>query len=63
MLRPSTLALAAARGRRAHADFPATLLAAAAARTNTALENMSWVVKDVVEVLNGRPAKYPAPKV
>ena len=30
-----------------------------AARMNTALENMSWVVKDVVEVLDGRPAKYP----
>ena len=32
-----------------------------AARTNTALENMSWVVRDVVEVLEGRPPKYPAP--
>ena len=32
-----------------------------AARTHTALENMSWVVRDVVEVLEGRPAKYPAP--
>ncbi len=32
-----------------------------AARTHTALENMSWVVRDVVEVLNGRPARYPAP--
>ncbi|MCY2953760.1 MAG: phosphoglycerate dehydrogenase [Planctomycetota bacterium] len=32
-----------------------------AARTYTALENMSWVVRDVVEVLNGRPPKYPAP--
>lgn len=32
-----------------------------AARTWTAIQNMSWVVKDVVEVLNGRPAKYPAP--
>ena len=32
-----------------------------AARTCTALENMSWVVRDVVEVLNGCPPKYPAP--
>ena len=32
-----------------------------AARTYTALENMSWVVKDIVEVLNDRPPKYPAP--
>lgn len=32
-----------------------------AARTNTALENMSWVVRDVVEVLEGRRPKYPAP--
>src|SRR5688572_30746205 len=32
-----------------------------AARTWTAIENMSWVVRDVVEVLEGRPPKYPAP--
>jgi D-3-phosphoglycerate dehydrogenase len=32
-----------------------------AARTYTAIENMSWVVRDIVEVLNGRPPKYPAP--
>jgi phosphoglycerate dehydrogenase-like enzyme len=32
-----------------------------AARTFTALENMSWVVRDVVEVLDGRRAKFPAP--
>jgi phosphoglycerate dehydrogenase-like enzyme len=32
-----------------------------AARTRTAVENMSWVVRDLVEVLNGRPPKYPAP--
>jgi D-3-phosphoglycerate dehydrogenase len=32
-----------------------------AARTGTALENMSWVVGDVVEVLEGRRPKYPAP--
>ena len=33
-----------------------------AARTLTAIENMSWVVRDVVEVLEGRQPKYPAPK-
>jgi phosphoglycerate dehydrogenase-like enzyme len=32
-----------------------------AARTHTAVENMSWVVRDVVEVLGGGSAKYPAP--
>ena len=32
-----------------------------AARTYTAIENMSWVVRDVVEVLAGRPPRYPAP--
>ena len=32
-----------------------------AARTRTAIENMSWVVRDVVEVLEGRPPKFPAP--
>jgi phosphoglycerate dehydrogenase-like enzyme len=32
-----------------------------AARTHTAVENMSWVVRDVVAVLNGRPPTYPAP--
>jgi phosphoglycerate dehydrogenase-like enzyme len=32
-----------------------------AARTYTAIENMSWVVRDVMEVLNGGKAKYPAP--
>ena len=32
-----------------------------AARTRTAIENMSWVVRDVIEALEGRPAKYPAP--
>jgi phosphoglycerate dehydrogenase-like enzyme len=32
-----------------------------AARTYTALENMSWVVRDVVEVLVGRPPRFPAP--
>lgn len=32
-----------------------------AARTYTALENMSWVVRDVVEVLQGRSPRFPAP--
>src|SRR5262249_33457921 len=32
-----------------------------AARSLTAIENMSWVVRDVMEVLNGRTPKYPAP--
>jgi len=32
-----------------------------AARTHTAIENMSWVVRDVVEVLSGRAPKFPAP--
>jgi D-3-phosphoglycerate dehydrogenase len=32
-----------------------------AARTSTAVENMSWVVRDVVDVLSGRAPKYPAP--
>jgi D-3-phosphoglycerate dehydrogenase len=33
-----------------------------AARTFTAVENMSWVVRDVAEVLEGRKPKYPAPR-
>lgn len=32
-----------------------------AARTHTAIENMSWVVRDVMEVLEGRKPKFPAP--
>lgn len=32
-----------------------------AARTFTAMENMSWVVRDVMEVLHGRKPKWPAP--
>ncbi len=32
-----------------------------AARTATAMENMSWVVRDMVEVLEGRKPKFPAP--
>lgn len=49
------------------ADFPllgfdnVLLTPHLAARTNTALENMSWVVKDVWKVLNGERPQYPAP--
>lgn len=49
------------------ADFPllgfdnVLLTAHLAARTYTAIENMSWVVRDVVEVLSGRPARFAAP--
>jgi D-3-phosphoglycerate dehydrogenase len=32
-----------------------------AARTHTAVENMSWVVRDVVDVLGGQSPRYPAP--
>jgi D-3-phosphoglycerate dehydrogenase len=32
-----------------------------AARTNTAMENMSWVVRDVIEVLKGGKPRFPAP--
>jgi D-3-phosphoglycerate dehydrogenase len=32
-----------------------------AARTETAMQNMSWVVRDVINVLEGRTPKYPAP--
>lgn len=32
-----------------------------AGRTETALENMSWVVRDVLAVIEGRPPKHPAP--
>jgi len=51
------------------ADFPLVGLANVmltphmAARTHTAIENMSWVVRDVVEVIEGRTARYPAPDV
>ena len=50
------------------ADFPllgmdnVILTPHLAARTYTAIENMSWVVRDVVEVLEGRTPKYPAPQ-
>jgi phosphoglycerate dehydrogenase-like enzyme len=49
------------------ADFPLigldnVLLAPhMAARTATAIQNMSWVVRDIVGVLNGEKPKYPAP--
>ena len=39
----------------------AHLLPHLASRTRTATENMSWVVRDVVEVLEGRPPRWPAP--
>lgn len=32
-----------------------------ASRTATAVENMSWVVRDVMNVLEGRAPRYPAP--
>jgi phosphoglycerate dehydrogenase-like enzyme len=43
--------------------FPNVLLTPhLAARTHTALENMSWVVRDVVAVFKGDLPKYPAPR-
>jgi phosphoglycerate dehydrogenase-like enzyme len=50
-----------------HSDFPllgldnVLLTPHLAARTYTAIENMSWVVRDVIEVLQGRKPRYPAP--
>ncbi len=42
-------------------DLPnATLLPHLASRTDTALRNMSWVVRDVLAVLNGQAPKHPA---
>lgn len=32
-----------------------------AARTHSAIENMSWVVRDVIDVLRGKPPRFPAP--
>ena len=32
-----------------------------ASRTETAMKNMSWVVRDVTAVLEGRPPEFPAP--
>ena len=49
------------------ADFPllgidrVLLTPHLAARTGTALANMSWVVRDVIGVLDGKPPRYPAP--
>jgi phosphoglycerate dehydrogenase-like enzyme len=49
------------------ADFPllglpnVLLTPHLAARTTTALENMSWVVRDVMAVLEGRKPQFPAP--
>lgn len=49
------------------ADFPllgldnVLLTPHVAARTATAMANMAWVVRDVIEVLHGRPPAYPAP--
>jgi phosphoglycerate dehydrogenase-like enzyme len=49
------------------ADFPllgmdnVILTPHMASRTSIATENMSWVVRDVVEVLEGRAPQYPAP--
>jgi D-3-phosphoglycerate dehydrogenase len=49
------------------ADFPllgldnVLLTPHVAARTHTAIANMSWVVRDVIAVLNGERPKYPAP--
>jgi D-3-phosphoglycerate dehydrogenase len=31
-----------------------------ASRTTTALDNMSWVVRDVIAVLSGREPRWPA---
>jgi phosphoglycerate dehydrogenase-like enzyme len=38
-----------------------TLLPHLASRTGPALKNMSWVVRDVAQVLQGRPPQHPAP--
>jgi D-3-phosphoglycerate dehydrogenase len=49
------------------ADFPllgfdnVLLTPHMASRTGTATENMSWVVRDVMAVLEGRKPAYPAP--
>jgi phosphoglycerate dehydrogenase-like enzyme len=49
------------------ADFPllgfenVILTPHVASRTQTAMENMSWVVRDLMAVLEGRKPQYPAP--
>ena len=40
----------------------ARLLPHLAGRTETAMTNMSWVVRDVLAVLEGRPPEFPAPR-
>jgi len=50
------------------ADFPllgmenVLLTPHMASRTTIAIENMSWVVRDIVEVLEGRTPRFPAPR-
>ena len=44
-----------------HALTNVTLLPHLASRTTTALKNMSWVVRDVVGVLNGESPRFPVP--
>jgi D-3-phosphoglycerate dehydrogenase len=39
----------------------ATLSPHLGSRTQRAMRNMSWVVRDIVAVLEGRPPQYPAP--
>jgi phosphoglycerate dehydrogenase-like enzyme len=49
------------------ADFPllrmenVILTPHMASRTDSAQENMSWVVRDIVAVIEGRKPRYPAP--
>lgn len=49
------------------ADFPllgmdnVLLTPHLAARTHTALDNMSWVVRDIIAVIRGQQPKFPAP--
>jgi len=44
-------------------DVPnAKLFPHLASRTKTAMENMSWVVRDVWSVLEGQPPRFPAPR-
>jgi len=45
-----------------HGLTNARLLPHLASRTPTAMANMSWVVKDVAAVLDGKPPRYPAVK-